>query len=302
MAWSETWLDTAVYPGLDICLAAAAQAGASTFNIYLGGRNADAAGGGWGAHVQELQARGFGTFGTWVSLYKGQGGYNLGYQDGVDADAAARNAGVELVCYDVEPDVWYANPNGVVDACRGFRDALRAKSRPSMLYGVQETLFAVLGFDRYWGTFDLGQYTNDPARGAGPAGSRALQYAQTSLAGRAWDLSHSEFEVNTTMDEATFKQWLRDVLNEGTGAGQASWSGTSRDTLSTVQTNYNLLADLSAKVPDLTAKVNEAVTQVNAATDRINQVAAKVDQIATSVGITPDQVRAVLTAAAQALP
>jgi hypothetical protein len=195
MSWVATWLDRAVYPGLAECQRAAAAVGGDVFNIYLGGRNAYAGGGGWSAHVSEFTEAGFGVFGTWVSLYRGQGGYALGYQDGVDADAAAGAAGVGLTCYDVEPDVWYANTAGVADACRGFRDALRDRGRPSMLYGLQGTLYACPGFDRYWGTFDLGQYTDDPARGAGPDGSRALQYVQTDLYGVDWDISHSEFAI-----------------------------------------------------------------------------------------------------------
>lgn len=50
------------------------------------------------------------------------------------------------------------------------------------------------------------------------------------------------------MDEATFKQWVRDVLNEGTGQGQNTWAGTSQATLATVQGMVNQLNDLAALV------------------------------------------------------
>ena len=47
-------------------------------------------------------------------------------------------------------------------------------------------------------------------------------------------------------DEATFKQWVRDVLNEGTAQGQTSWAGTVKETLGIGQANYNETKALQA--------------------------------------------------------
>lgn len=43
------------------------------------------------------------------------------------------------------------------------------------------------------------------------------------------------------MDETTFKQWIREVLNEGTGKGQRSWADTSKAQLAQAQQNTVLL-------------------------------------------------------------
>lgn len=56
-------------------------------------------------------------------------------------------------------------------------------------------------------------------------------------------------------DEATFKKWLRAVLDEGTGAGQTSWARTSADTLGTAQSLVNATNGLTARIDELTAAV-----------------------------------------------
>jgi hypothetical protein len=56
-------------------------------------------------------------------------------------------------------------------------------------------------------------------------------------------------------DEATLKKWIREVLNEGTGAGQTGWASTSATTLGTTQNLVNLVNGLNAKVDALAADV-----------------------------------------------
>lgn len=193
MSWIETWLDTAIAPPLATCEAAAQQVGAAAFNVYLGGRFSG--GRGWTPDLAAaLSAAGFGVFGTWVSLSPGQGGYDLGYKDGLDALATAASYPViALLNYDVEPSVWNSNPAGATTAMAGFRDAVHTSGRPCMIYGLQATLRAASGYDRFWATFDL--RSEDPAASGGLAGSRAVQYVQATLAGVSWDVSHSEFSL-----------------------------------------------------------------------------------------------------------
>lgn len=193
MGWIEIWLDSQPAPNFSVCQAAAQQAGAQGFNAYLGGRYLFGAP--WPPSlVATLSAAGFGVFGTWVSLRPGEGGYATGYQDGLDAVAAAASyPEIALINYDIEPVTWNANRPLVPAAMSGFADAVRTSGRPKMIYGLQATLLAASGYDRYWATFDLG--SDDPTASAGTPGERAVQFAQRSLAGVNWDVSHSEFSL-----------------------------------------------------------------------------------------------------------
>jgi hypothetical protein len=78
--------------------------------------------------------------------------------------------------------------------------------------------------------------------------------------GWQWQGTHEEFGAEVDrgtyddwfgelmMDEATFKQWVREVLNEGTGMGLANWAQTSQETLGVGQQNFNLGNEILAKV------------------------------------------------------
>lgn len=55
------------------------------------------------------------------------------------------------------------------------------------------------------------------------------------------------------MDEATFKTWVREVLNEGTGDGQKTWASTSKADLATSQQTFNYARATAAAVARLAA-------------------------------------------------
>jgi hypothetical protein len=62
------------------------------------------------------------------------------------------------------------------------------------------------------------------------------------MGGASYDLSvYDPDRLEAPMDEATLKQWIRDVLNEGTGTGQPDWAGTVKDSLAEIQQNINLV-------------------------------------------------------------
>lgn len=53
-------------------------------------------------------------------------------------------------------------------------------------------------------------------------------------------------QEDLVMDDAHFKNLVRQVLNEGTGRGQTSWAGTNKAVLAGVQANHNRLNAIRA--------------------------------------------------------
>jgi hypothetical protein len=72
----------------------------------------------------------------------------------------------------------------------------------------------------------------------GCPGDRLFGQLPAVLDAVAAELTHPD-PGDEMPDEATFKQWVRDVLNEGTAPGQDSWAGTSVTALQVAQANYN---------------------------------------------------------------
>lgn len=258
---TQTWGDAGdVRLGAEAVIAGIDQLGLGAVNIYMGGRFAFLGGGtaaGWSPQLvaQVAAARpGVGWIGSWVALEPGQGGYALGFQDGQDAVAAARAYPVRWLSYDVEPSTYDANPTGVAQAMQGFHDAIEAAGYLDLQYGVPRTDAAAPEADGVWvavpGEPDPATAGLDPAF---MAGRRSVQYGQASVAGIDWDLSNSEVIIG--MDEATFKQWVRDVLNEGAGQGTLSWAQTSQATLAGVQANFNAIAAAKAELDAMKAEI-----------------------------------------------
>lgn len=190
----SVWIDTAYAPDATTAREAAAAVGADSVNLYLGGRFS--AGRGWTLELDDqLELAGLGTLLTWVSLEPGQGGYDVGHQDGLDAVAAAQGWVAWGLNYDVEPDTWKAWPAGVIEAMAGFRDAVHAAGWRAVAYGLPETINqGAAGCDGAW---IANPGVTDPAAAGVPGfvGSRSVQGGQAVLAGITWDVSYSEFTL-----------------------------------------------------------------------------------------------------------
>jgi hypothetical protein len=70
----------------------------------------------------------------------------------------------------------------------------------------------------------------------------------------AAELGQSPAPGDDMPDEATFKQWVRDVLNEGTAPGQTGWAGTSIAALQVAQDNYNETKAVQSMITSLTSE------------------------------------------------
>lgn len=190
----SVWIDTAIAPDAATAAAAAQALGADSVNVYLGGRFS--AGRGWTLGLDDqLELEGLGTLLTWVALEPGQGGYEVGHQDGLDALAAGAGWPAWGICYDLEPVTWDADPAGAAQACAGFRDAVQQGGRRAVLYGVVRTILgAAAGYDAVW-IAEPG--VQDPAAAGVPGfqGRRSVQGGQGSFQGLLWDLSFSEFAL-----------------------------------------------------------------------------------------------------------
>jgi hypothetical protein len=68
-----------------------------------------------------------------------------------------------------------------------------------------------------------------------------------------------EPEEDDMPDEATFKRWVREVLNEGTGAGQKSWAGTSKAQLDASQDARREVGELQTTVARVETKLDQSL-------------------------------------------
>lgn len=289
MSWVVTWLDTATAPSLATILAALDESGAQAINFYLGGRFS--AGQGWTPELSaELaQARpDVGQFGTWVSLSPGQGGYALGHQDGLDCVAAAKAYSViAWLVYDVEPETWQANPQGVDDAMRGFADAVHAAGYHAIDYGTPDTVAGASNEDVVWianpnpGGGDPAVQPLDPNY---YAGKRAVQYGSAVYAGITWDVTHSEFTISPGGD-MSFTDADRELLSRLATDFFDGTQSTTPDGKSPVPADWpNFGPSMLALIPGLNAKADallkaEGVAQ--AAIDAIAANGAAASQVAT---------------------
>lgn len=219
MSWIEEWLDTATAPPLATILTALTESGAKAVNFYLGGRYN--AGRGWTPELSaELaqQRPDVGQFGTWVALRPGEGGYDLGHQDGLDCVAVAKAyPAIAWLDYDVEPSTWQAWPQGVDDAMRGFADAAHAAGYHVMDYGTPNTVAGASNEDLIWIANPNpggGDPAVQPLNPAYYAGKRAVQFGTGTFAGVTWDVTHSEFAIAGDTDMTPEQdQRLADVLS-----------------------------------------------------------------------------------------
>ena len=296
MTGLETWLDTGRAPDLASCIGAAQQIGATTFNVYMGGRYAYLGGGasaGWTSELaQGLHDAGYDLFGSWVSLSPGQSGYALGYQDGLDAVRVARAnyPMLQVLSWDIEPSTWWANQSGVNDAMRGFHEAVEAGGYGDMPYGWEGTLAGCPWADFLW---IASPGYSDPAhvRPQLPddflPGRRSVQFGSLDYAGTTWDVSHSEFSLGgypmaalTPDQQQQMFDWLYNLSRQfatplvAGGVGDILLSDNKAirqgltDLAAAIATLQVTVSGLTVPSPDLTALQADA-TAIKGAVDRI---------------------------------
>lgn len=291
---AETWLDAGHLVGandaerLNICRGAAAQVGARGFNVYMGGRFAWLGGGsqaGWTPGVVAgLVAEGYGVFGSWVSLEPGQGGYDLGHQDGLDAVAAARSnyPTLRILSWDVEPSAWWANMAGVIDAMRGFHDAVHAAGYLDMPYGWEGTVANCPWADFVW---VASPGFSDPARLRAPladdflAGRRSVQYGSLAFGGTDWDVSHSEFSLEDAMslnpDVEPDRTVIANVQNIADAVGR--WERDADTPGQQIGNMATAIPQILTKLDDIAASVKTGGVDVAALADALAPHLQQVD-------------------------
>lgn len=104
-------------------------------------------------------------------------------------------------------------------------------------------------------------------------GAVAVQYIDTG----AYDEStiNDPLWIGGAMDETTFKKWVRDVLNEGTAAGQLSWAGTEKDTHDKVGQALTDLGQIQATCAQILAAVQVGDTLTPTQAQQLQDISAK---------------------------
>lgn len=171
-----------------------------------------------------------------------------------------------------------------------------------------------IDFD-YGNTTDLGKYQPDNDKWVAewlrtgtlnpipvlPSGWQGWQFVNDiTINGSQYDASVIDTElfagltpsgnIGGIMDEATFKQWVRDVLNEAIGTGEVSWAGTVVATLAAIQSVFNQNTDAETKlqaiqqaISDLSAKIQVPAVDVSALATNLAGNPALLNAIAAQV-------------------
>jgi hypothetical protein len=88
-----------------------------------------------------------------------------------------------------------------------------------------------------------------------------------------WSITGGDDDVP---DEKTFKKWVREVLNEGTGAGQVAWAGTSAETLGAAQSIVNITNGLGTKLDSIAQEVGSGPSPFVLSDDDVQRIAAAI--------------------------
>jgi Domain of unknown function (DUF1906)/LysM domain len=144
---TETGLDRAEAPAVDLCVKAAQDAGASWWNVYIGGDAFLAASGWTPALVQSMARLGLKFMATYVGQ---QAGGNLtrqqGSGDGADAIAAMVAFGWQPgnpCCLDIECATYWSAPQGAIEYATSWCAAVRAGGYRPGVYSCPVGLIAL---------------------------------------------------------------------------------------------------------------------------------------------------------------
>lgn len=144
----------------------------------------------------------------------------------------------------------------------------------------------------------LARYPCSPPACCDPGASWPEDLARpASPTGWQWCGTHTEFGISVDrgwydealggiMDEATFKQWVRDVLNEGSAQGTTSWAGTEQDILGTIQEVFNQDSDAATKLQAIQAALGtgQAPVSFQPVLDAVAALGQKVDALGHHLG------------------
>jgi hypothetical protein len=216
------------------------------------------------AQVQQARAAGYGGWWGYIAT-RGQGGSALGllhvwtladfervrsinprpvaFCSGWDDPAALRSLAAQWnvrLCLDVEDGIRGNGP--WVDGFLAASGAGLYGTLPVMSHAAPFHIAAL-----YPAAGCSGSTWPSPFPPAGPVGWQC-QGTHDEFGAQVDRGVYDDWFGGLAMDEATFKQWVRDVLNEGTGMGLASWAQTSQETLGVGQQNFNLGNEILAKV------------------------------------------------------
>lgn len=157
---------------------------------------------------------------------------------------------------------WLAHPGMLRNAARWVAARCRARGNPPEYIGAAGVR------DRRRGYIDHNDYTQATGDGThwdvGPNFPWDVFEPMVRAAYDGDPLTSPEDDTMALIfaDRDDFKRAVREVLNEGTGAGQTSWAATSRATLQTVQSVVNLV---NSSTGTLAARITESRSAVLAA-------------------------------------
>lgn len=271
------FFDTATCPGARRCIELCRNHTAAGWGVYIGGPTSG--GQGWTSDVcRELLDSGIGVLPIYVgeNLLKDKNGVvirvptlnnEIGRKHGRDAVRIMGDFPGPRVVLDIETETYDHDPAGAVQYWNGWRDEVRAAGlSPGVYAHVRQLKEGKLTGGFGWGAQFIQQSLKaiPDLGGAGiPHQEAAWQYANSfNLDGIEIDANVGNFTLNggeDMPDEATFKQWVRDVLNEATAPGMVSGAGTIKETLEATRNVFNKvnfevlphLADIEARLERL---------------------------------------------------